>query len=132
MKICTRCLESKSLESFRTRMSRGQPYVNARCRGCESPREQLFYRRHQLTKEQYERMYETQNGICANKKCINKATHIDHSHDCCNSKNSCGDCVRGILCNWCNTILGFSKDDPEILRAAADYIEKYKNSPVER
>jgi len=33
---------------------------------------------------------------------------------------------RGLLCTSCNRALGYLKDDPELLRAAALYIEKYR------
>lgn len=50
---------------------------------------------------------------------------VDHDHSCCPEKAySCGNCVRGLLCTTCNTLLGHAKDDPSILRAAADYLEK--------
>lgn len=43
---------------------------------------------------------------------------IDHCHET--------GIVRGVLCNPCNFALGFMKDKPDRLRAAADYIEKYR------
>ena len=35
--------------------------------------------------------------------------------------------ARGVLCSFCNTILGMSFDSPEILRSAAAYLEKHAN-----
>ena len=31
--------------------------------------------------------------------------------------------VRGLLCSNCNTAIGFLKNSPQIIRAAADYLE---------
>jgi 16S rRNA C967 or C1407 C5-methylase (RsmB/RsmF family) len=47
---------------------------------------------------------------------------IDHDHGCCSGTGSCGRCVRGLLCNRCNLMLGFANDQPEILRAALEYL----------
>ena len=54
--------------------------------------------------------------------------HIDHDHSCCPSLNEssgrgCGRCVRGLLCMGCNNALGMTKDNPQTLRALADYLE---------
>ena len=51
---------------------------------------------------------------------------VDHDHNCCPKDKSCAKCRRGILCQSCNKALGFAKDNPEVLRAAADYLEAYE------
>jgi hypothetical protein len=50
---------------------------------------------------------------------------VDHDHTCCSGEITCGKCVRGLLCVRCNTVLGLLRDDPEILRAAIAYLEKF-------
>lgn len=37
---------------------------------------------------------------------------VDHDHRCCASTNSCGACVRGLLCSSCNTAAGMLQDSP--------------------
>ncbi len=48
----------------------------------------------------------------------NKNLHVDHDH-------KTGQ-VRGLLCPDCNTSIGKMKDSPEMLRKAAEYLEKNK------
>jgi hypothetical protein len=33
--------------------------------------------------------------------------------------------VRELLCNPCNTVIGMAREIPELLRLAADYLEKH-------
>lgn len=33
--------------------------------------------------------------------------------------------VRGVLCKHCNTMLGYAKDDPAVLRQGANYLEQH-------
>jgi Recombination endonuclease VII len=79
-------------------------------------------RNYGLTVAQYEEM--TKNGcyVCGsfNRLCV------DHDHRCCDSARSCGKCIRGVLCDACNSTLGRVHDDPQWLRKLADYLESGK------
>lgn len=61
--------------------------------------------------------------------CGGIATVVDHDHRCCEHKRQgvklCGECTRGPLCSACNLGLGKFKDDPNLLRAAACYLEEW-------
>ena len=65
--------------------------------------------RYKMTIEDYERMLELQGGGCM--LCGSKPTAIalsvDHDHACCpKRRNSCGRCIRGLLCTTCNRDIG--------------------------
>jgi hypothetical protein len=51
---------------------------------------------------------------------------VDHEHN--------GGGVRGLLCGWCNTALGYLKDDPELAHRAIEYLRKggVDDSPGQR
>jgi len=49
---------------------------------------------------------------------------IDHDHSCCNKNGSCGKCVRGLLCTWCNATLGHAKDDVSRLEKLIEYLRQ--------
>lgn len=48
---------------------------------------------------------------------------IDHDHACCPSGSYCKNCVRGVLCNGCNSGLGMFLDSPRSLMAAVGYVK---------
>ena len=50
--------------------------------------------------------------------------HIDHDHACCSGMESCGKCVRGILCAACNFMLGAIGDSQSTLLSAITYLQK--------
>lgn len=65
----------------------------------------------------YLRLVATQNGRCALCGSITKELVVDHDHDT--------DKVRGLLCNNCNSIIGFANDNVQILHLAIDYLVKH-------
>lgn len=75
--------------------------------------------RYGITVDDYERLLKDQNGTCAicgneETRIGTKSLHIDHDH-------ATGH-VRGLLCSRCNSLLGFAREKPSILRKAIDYL----------
>jgi hypothetical protein len=107
--------------------------------GCGKPREcsgtycsACYYRtrkrlyRYGLTHEQFEEMLTGQGDRCA--VCgtdTPKGSHgfgwsVDHDH-------VTGQ-IRGILCGYCNQGIGMLKDDPDVLTAAAKYLQQHRQT----
>ncbi|UEM08000.1 endonuclease VII domain-containing protein (plasmid) [Skermanella rosea] len=79
-----------------------------------------------LTLEKYNAMISDQGnscGICRKPLSPppNRNVCVDHCH--------VTSVVRGILCQSCNSMIGCAKDSPEILLAAANYLERIINEP---
>lgn len=153
MKTCNKCKEEKSLSDFFPNKKRSDG-VATYCKPCqlEYQRERYAdpesYRRRQmnrdeyarrrkassrkwylksmynLTEDEYQKLYNTNNGqcwICC--KEVDYCLHVDHDHSCCSGEKSCGNCVRGLLCHSCNSLLGHAKDNTEILKSAIRYLD---------
>ena len=83
-----------------------------------------------LTPCQFTRMLIEQDGrcgICHTKDPGTKGWSVDHDHECCDKKRSCGNCVRALLCTKCNSGIAMFGDDVDKIRAAIDYIERHRN-----
>lgn len=78
-----------------------------------SKRHQLQYQ-YKMTLEEYEAMLVAQDGHCATCPITpeqnGRALDVDHDHDCCPGKRSCGRCVRGLLCMECNKYMPKNED----------------------
>lgn len=76
---------------------------------------------YKITEEDFQNLITLQNNLCAicgkpQNGRWKKNLHIDHDH-------TTGK-IRGLLCNLCNLGVGKFKDDPHLLRKAANYLEK--------
>lgn len=111
-----------------TRNSGSQLYCSDECRAVVKQRstaEAFMRNRYRMTMTQYDEMAASQGNACriCDKPFIHRTkVHIDHDHNCCPGDSTCGDCVRGLLCGPCNTMLGMAKDDPKILARAIEYL----------
>jgi len=79
----------------------------------EVQRKYRLKREYNLTIEDYNQMLKKQDykcAICGKEKKLG----IDHCHK--------GKHVRELLCNSCNSMLGFSKDNPSILLKGIEYL----------
>jgi cytochrome c5 len=141
-KICSKCNSIKDLSLFVKNAKAKDGFKNT-CRRCHADYMNHYYstneqqrknknrlnsgsdanwKRHKISKEEFDTMVAKFNGKCHTCK-KNDAKNIDHNHDCCPGYRSCGNCVRGILCNQCNTALGLVKDSPEVLQSLIDYLK---------
>lgn len=87
--------------------------------------------KYKMTLEDYQEMVDFQKGLCAICQLPpvdGKILVIDHDHSCCPSDVTCGKCIRGLVCNSCNSGMGFFKDNAEILESASAYLRKYRGS----
>ena len=74
--------------------------------------------RHGITKEQWDRMYEKQGGLCA--ICGARPNGRRLSIDRCRRTAK----VRGLLCSACILMIGNSRDRPELMHKAAAYLTR--------
>lgn len=113
---------------------KGKPVPAGRCATHyraerERRRNDAHHRRTQtvygLSPGEYDELKEFQGGkcaICQRATGKTKRLAIDHDHDCCPGKVSCGQCVRGALCAPCNSMLAHARDDPEMFKRAWAYL----------
>jgi hypothetical protein len=78
--------------------------------------------KYDITLDQYDDMYEEQQGrcaICGTDQPGGRGNHFAVDHDHLTGQ------VRSLLCEGCNTGLGKFKDNPDLLRSAQLYLLSY-------
>lgn len=144
--ICKKCEKHKVLSSFKKDRYCTRGYRNI-CKQCIARRQREYWKnnpeqyekhkervkkndskkrahsRHKISKEDYKSLLDKYRGLCWSCK-DREGSCIDHDHRCCSGKFSCGQCVRGILCNQCNTALGLLGDSPSVVEKLLAYSSK--------
>lgn len=86
-----------------------------------------------ITADEYDRILLVQGGrceICQRARGYRKALSVDHDHavaiaDGHDEDKGCPNCVRGLLCQPCNKMLGHGRDDPAMFERAAEYLKSW-------
>lgn len=87
-------------------------------------RELWRQRRTGWSPEEFERVWEAQNGKC--QICLRSMEKTGSKENCvatdhCHKTKK----IRGLLCNRCNVSIGRMNDDPDLLQRAVDYLRRY-------
>lgn len=130
-KQCKTCGDFFDLTQFqkdRTKNDGLRPY----CKACTSARRKELLTKEVIRKRNLEKnfgkgamdvyasLFDQQGGVCAICSSPENGRYDNLSVDHCHGTGS----IRGLLCNNCNRGIGLLRDSPEMLRKAADYIDR--------
>lgn len=135
LKVCRDCGLIKSASEFH-RYASNRDGLAHYCKSCARERSRAQWKkydrktaRHQaqwkkriqqlygLTVEQYTARAEAQNNQCPICGASPPRLVVDHDHET--------GALRDLLCKSCNIALGYMRDSPAALRAAAEYLERH-------
>lgn len=85
---------------------------------------------YRLKQETYLEIFNNQGGRCA--VCDQeKRLYVDHDHSCCPGHLSCGQCVRGLICQKCNMFMHYV-DEYDLFEKAKKYSVSRVHNPDSR
>ncbi len=126
VKVCSCCKKERVIKDFYKQNDR-KINVKSQCKICikknykaDKQRDSQLKYRYNITLEQYDKMFEEQNGVCViceQPNIANRRLCVDHNH-------ATGK-VRKLLCNKCNNVLALADENIDILLKAINYLRKY-------
>lgn len=129
MKECTRCKQTKKLEEFYKTSPKYGGKPRSACKECyiewrnTTGRNKQYKRRYGITIEDYNTIFNSQNGKCSickkHQSEFKTALAVDHCH----KSNE----IRGLLCYNCNSGLGRFQDNVDNLTEAISYLLRFKD-----
>ena len=98
------------------------------CKPCRNKQDEPKNRERRFTRHGISVFHVAATHVCpiCQDPAPEKTAKIDHDHSHCPGKRGCALCVRGLVCNRCNALLGLAHDKTEILLAAVDYLLYYR------
>ena len=75
-----------------------------------------------ITLEKQKQLMEEQNGKCAICQETMTKPHVDHCHK--------SGMVRALLCQGCNSAIGYARDNAKVMARAAAYLEKHTDTAL--
>lgn len=123
---CSKCGAEKPSSEFHRNKNNPSGF-HFRCKACrrEDNQAEKRIRRYHVSPSDHGSMLEDQGGLCAicSGEFDGRGPSVDHDHNCCSTRPTCGACTRGLLCNRCNVKLGVLENlGIEWARSAMDYI----------
>jgi len=138
IKACANCFVEKSLDKF-VFNTKGSPMW---CKECTTNKQREYMRGYQashleladkkakahklkkynLTSEEFTYMVMEQGGVCAVCGLVPSALYVDHDHTT--------GTVRGLLCQKCNSGIGFLGDSLEGLEKAVSYLKRTDSKEI--
>lgn len=127
-KTCTKCGESKPLDSYYKRSEAAGGGLDASCKDCK----RTYYKRDRrwghikerygLSKSDYQARYEEQGGRCGICAREQEVLAVDHCHET--------GAVRGLLCKQCNSAIGLLGDNLSGVLNAVEYLRGFNESSL--
>ena len=125
---CKKCINTKAREVWDPEKEKAR-WARYRLKNNDAIRDRQFKAKYGISLADYDNMYELQFGRCSycltHQDDLEKVLVVDHDHSF-EKGDPAG--VRSLLCSDCNVGLGMFKDNPNVLRRAADDMEHRRNN----
>lgn len=119
--------KSEIPEVERKRQNSRNHYARYRDYERQRSRKNHLRKKYKITEEDYKSMLAAQSNCCAicgkDQSTSTKNMHVDHDH-------TTGK-IRELLCNNCNTLLGFAAEDRDILLKAIEYLDFHSSGRLD-
>lgn len=128
---CNKCNEVLSVTDFHIKVDKNNKHCrfNSPCKSCANIGRNINYQKlyqrkikYNLSNEEYNLILKEQSYSCAICNIHQDDYHKEFSVDHCHKTGK----VRALLCNQCNSGIGFFRESTSIMKKAIDYIKKHK------
>lgn len=118
---CVECGNFKSSSKFSGGKNKPHHSLRKICKQCRT-----YVYEWKLSYKHIEYMLSISENSCeiCESSYSNERLIIDHDHKCCSVDRMCPKCVRGVLCDTCNKMIGFFKEDIKIMKEAGKYAKQ--------